>query len=360
MCLAGGCGRFERVERLNFNALRETHYACKSETDRLLKSVLRKSETALLDDMPPITDLLRMLTDDMAATSERDCRRIPLSEIAYMLDSLERICCLATDSKHDGRAGRSVDGVRSELGLLGLDFEEDCGFIWDAETVRDAVRRYGERMRACARCFNWHVVSENDVDYEWKSNCVICQDSLYMALFGEEDEHKRQSLRYDADAIESLRYLTRSIVEDTRDISVKLALVSGTTVNDARRMLANGAPSDMESVELKPCPLASSCDSLCGKLQRSGRRKFPVASFSGRYRDCHLYGAVSMTPDDADEELSERIASACIEQVRMFMAEDKTHHSAARAIELWTAMQERYEDVPTAPENRLTVQTAMF
>ena len=348
-------------ERLNFNALRETHYACESETDNLLKSALRKCIAAQLDDLPSLTDLYRMLSDDMQAESVGQGRRIRLSEMTTMLNSLNRMRDVATDCEHLGRDSRSVDAVRSELELLGLDFEEDCGFIRNAETVRDAVRRYGERARACSRCLNWHVVSEDDLDYEWRSNCVSCRGSMHRALFGVDDEIERLPLRYDSWALERLPHLVRSIVEDTKDISLKVALVEGTTVNHARRMLATGAAAaDAEDAGLKPCPLASSCTSLCGRLQRSGRRKFPIAPFSGQYRDCHLYGAVSMTPEDAGDDLRERIASACLEQAKTFLAADKTHYSAARAIECWAAMPERDLTVGDAQENRLSVQTAMF
>ena len=346
-------------ERLNFNVLRETHYACKSETDNLLKSALRKCIAALLDDMPSLADLYRMLSDDIAAESDGQGRRIRLSEMTAMLNSLEWMREVATDCEHFGRDSRSVDAVRSELELLGLDFEEDCGFIWNAEAVRDAVRRYGERARACAICLNWHVVSEGDVDYEWRSNCVSCRGSMHRALFGADDEVERLPLRYYSWARERLPHLVRSIVEDTKDISLKVALVEGTTVNQARRMLANGAAADAEDAGLKPCPLASSCASLCGRLQRNGRRKFPIAPFSGQYRDCHLYGAVSMTPEDAGDDLRERIASACLEQAKTFLAADKTHYSAARAIECWAAMPDA-QLVGATPENRLTVQTALF
>ena len=351
----------DRSERLNFNALKETHYACESETDYLLKSALRKCIVALLDDLPSLADLYRMLSDDIAAESDGQGRRIRLSEMTNMLNSLNRIRAVATDCEHFGRDSRSVDAVRSELELLGLDFEEDCGFIWNAEAVRDAVRRYGERARACASCLNWHVVSEGDVDYEWRSNCVSCRGSMHRAFFGADDEVERPPLRYYSWARERLPHLVRSIVEDTKDISLKVALVEGTTVNQARRMLVTGATAaDAEDAGLKPCPLASSCASLCGRLQRSGRRKFPIAPFSGRYRDCHLYGAVSMTPEDAGDDLRERIASACLEQAKTFLAADKTHYSAARAIECWAAMPERDLTVGDAQENRLSVQTAMF
>lgn len=101
--------------------------------------------------------------------------------------------------------------------------------------------------------------------------------------------------------------------------------------------------------ELKACPLAAECKTMCGALQAKGLRSIPVAPADGGYGSCRLYLFSNMAAG-VEGEAREGIAAEWIRQIN-----DEARGAAGGRARMPAS------DAPVEAEPaEVTVQTTMF
>ena len=206
-------------------------------------------------------------------------------------------------------------------------------------------------MRACAQpgCGNWFAVEKDKIPYDWYSRCPGCSTDGPKGIFigGVRDKSKEQTL------VDGVRERT----EQSIDIGVKVALAEGATIRHARELLSGAADKTVEEVrrDLKACPIAGECKTMCGALQTGGLRVFPIAPADGKYGSCHIYRFRKMA-DGVEGEARETIATEYIRQIN-----DGARSAARKQSRMFAPEVEADRDVPVEAEPaEVTVQTAMF
>ena len=108
----------------------------------------------------------------------------------------------------------------------------------------------------------------------------------------------------------------REWTEQSIDVSIKVALAEGNTISHARELLNGDADTTVEEVkrDLKPCPKAGECKTLCSALQTGGSRTIPITPADGEYGNCHLYRFRRMA-EGVEGEAREAIATEYIRQI---------------------------------------------
>ena len=149
----------------------------------------------------------------------------------------------------------------------------------------------------------------------------------------------------------------REWTEQSIDVSVKVALAEGTTIRHARELLNGDVDKTVEEVtrDLKACPIAGECKTMCGSLQARGLRNIPIAPADGKYGSCHIYRFRRMA-EGVEGEAREAIAAEFIRQI------NEGARSAARKQARMFAPEIEVDKDTTADEQpaEVTVQTAMF
>ncbi len=343
----------EYDECVNFHVLIDGHYTTDSETALLLKDALRAVMASLVPGIPNAPALLGMLEAQQRELPEGKRRQVALSEVVGILNEIEwrRDRIESPDRSHIGRR-HSVEDVHTDLSAAGLDdFIVDCGPVRDAGQMRDVIAEFGQRVRACAEssCGNWFTVDEDKVLYDWYSRCPGCSTDGAEGIFigGVHDKSREQML------VDGVREWT----EQSIDISIKVALAEDTTIRHARELLSGDIDKTVEYVkrDLKACPMAGECKSMCGALQTGGLRTVPIAPADGRYGNCHIYGFRRMV-DGVEGEAREAIATEYIRQI------NEGARSAARSqARMFAPEVASGKDVSVDVEPaEVTVQTSMF
>lgn len=343
----------EHDGQLNYYVLVEGHHKAYTESTLLLTEALRTALASLLSDIPSAPAVLGMLQAKRRELPEDERPQVALSEITRLLNEMEwRRDRIEGDSReHSGRRV-SVGEVHKALTSAGLtDFLVDCGPINGAEVVRNAIERFGARVRGCVSCTNWFAVDEDKVSYDWYNRCPGCSAGW--------TPHISMGGYYGRPAEEILVEEVRGRTEFTIDLGVKVALAEGTTVQHARRMLSEAAESPETVREsLRICPIAGDCKSLCGVLQVRGERNIPIAPEDGRYQSCEIYGFRNMA-EGVEGELREDIAREWIRQTN-----EKARNAERKQAIIFDAEAEDTvalqadDDVADAPT--VSVQASMF
>ena len=342
----------EHDECVNFHVLIDGHYSAESESGLLLKDVFRAVMASLVPGIPGAPALLGMLESQRREQPEDERRQVALSEVVGILNEIEwrrdRI-----ESSDRARVGKrhGVSDVHAELSDAGLeDFIVDCGPVRDAAQMRGVIKEFGQRVRACVEsgCDNWFVVDEDKVPYDWYSRCPGCTTDGPKGIFigGGSDKSREQVL------VDGVREWT----EKSIDVSIKVALAEGTTIRHARELLNGDADKTVEEVirDLKACPIADECKTLCGALQTGGLRTVPIAPADGKYGSCHIYRFRSMA-DGVEGEARESIATEYIRQI------NEGARSAMRQARMLAPEAEARTDASADPEPaEVTVQASMF
>ena len=86
----------------------------------------------------------------------------------------------------------------------------------------------------------------------------------------------------------------------------QIARTGGTTRESVQATLDGEDPTPIPT-DLKPCPLAAFCDTLCAQVQLSEQRNFPLTA-SGRWQDCEYREFLTAIGDHKDEENIEKYA----------------------------------------------------
>lgn len=342
----------EHDECANFHVLIDGHYTADSETALLLKDALRAVMASLIPEMPTAPALLEMLRAQQGELPEDERRQIALSEVVGILNEMEwrRDRIESSDRSHIGRR-HSVEDVHTDLSDAELDdFIVDCGPVRDAAQMTDVIAEFGRRVRACAQpgCGNWFAVDEDKIPYDWYSRCPGCSTDGPKGVFiGGGDKSSEQTL---VDGV--CEWTERSI-----DVSVKVALAEGTTIRHARELLNATAEKTVEEVrrDLKACPMARECKTLCGTLQTGGLRTIPIAPADGKYGSCQIYRFRNMA-DGVEGEARETIAAEYIRQIN-----EGARSTARKQARMFVPEVEEGKDVPVDEQPaEVTVQTAMF
>lgn len=298
----------ERDERLHYYVLVEGHHKAYTESAVLLTDALRTVLASLLPDIPSAPAVLGMLQARQVELAEDERQQVTLSEVTHLLNEMEwRRDRIEGDSREQTGRRISVAEVHKSLSAAGLtDFLVDCGPVRNAEVVREAIERFGARVRGCVSCANWFAVDEDKIPYDWYSRCPGCTAGW--------TPHISIGSHYGRPAEEILVEEVRRRTEFTTDLGVKVALAEGTTVQHARQLL-RGTVESPEAVRESPriCPLAGDCKSLCGMLQVRGERDIPIASEDGRYESCEIYAFRNMA-SGVGGEIREGIAREWIRQ----------------------------------------------
>ena len=323
----------------------------------MLKEVLRKTVITMLDDIPTPAELYVLM---LAGSSSEEAVAANLSTVTSLSNTLYYYRNVTVTRDYTGPNHWSVTKVASELREAGLESNEDCGHIQSAEDVKDAIAKFGAAVRGCAWCQNWFVSNRNP-EFSFPANCAGCGDvpfPLDVAAVGPVNPRNAEAndpMTYEKHVLR----MVRSRVEGVSDLSVKVALVEGTTVNHARRLLAGNETSVETATDgLESCPLAASCHSLCGVLQARGQRAIPLAPFSGRFNDCHNYGFRSMSEHLKEGNAREGIAKKWAEQVFEISRREEPFQVAARAM----AEMDAGASVTDEPivEQKVSVQASLF
>ncbi len=343
----------EHGECVNFHVLIDGHYRAESETALLLLDALRAVMASLIPEMPTAPALLGMLEAQQEQLTEDELRQVALSEVVGILNEMEwrRDRIESPDRSHIGRR-HSVENVHTELSCAGLeDFIVDCGSVRDVAQMRDVIAEFGRRVRGCAQpgCCNWFTVDEDKIPYDWYSRCPGCSTDGPKGIFigGVGDRSKEQML------VDGVREWT----EQSIDVSIKVALAEGATIRHARELLSGAADKTVEEVrrDLKACPIAGECRTLCGSLQTGGLRTIPIAPADGKYGSCHIYRFRRMA-EGVEGEARETIATEYIRQIN-----EGAHSAARRLSRMFAPEVEADKDVSVDEEPaEVTVQTAMF
>ena len=343
----------EYDECVNFHVLIDGHYIAESETALLLKDALRAVMASLVTGIPNAPALLDMLEAQKDQLPEDQRRQVALSEVVSILNEIEwrRDRIESSDRSHIGRR-HSVKDVHAELSGAGLeDFVVDCGSVRDAAQMRDVIKEFGRRVRACAQpsCGNWFAVDEDKVPYDWYNRCPGCTTDGPKGIFigGKGDKSREQIL------IDSVRERT----EWSTDMSIAVALVEGATIEHARELLVGNTEKTVADVrgDLAACPMAAECGTMCGALQTIGLRTIPIAPAVGRYGSCHLYRFRSMA-DGVDGEAREAIATEYIRQISEGARSSARRQARMLAPEPGASIDASADAEPA----EVTVQTAMF
>ncbi len=298
----------ERDGQLNYYVLIEGHHKAHTESTVLLTEALRTALASLLPDIPSAPAVLGMLQAGQGELPEDERLQVTLSEVTHLLNEMEwRRDRIESDSREHTSKRISVEEVHKSLSSAGLtDFLVDCGAIDSAEAVRNAIERFGARVRGCVSCTNWFAVDEDKIPYDWYNRCPGCSAGW--------TPHISMGGHYGRPAEEILVEEVRGHTEFTIDLGVKVALAEGTTVQHARRMLRGVVESpDAVKNDLRVCPLAGDCKSLCGALQVKGKRNIPLAPEDGRYESCEIYAFRNMA-EGVEGEVREDIAREWIRQ----------------------------------------------
>ncbi len=349
---ADGRGK-ERDGQLNYYVLIEGHHKAYTESTLLLTEALRTALASLLTDIPSAPAVLGMLQTRQEELPEEERRQVTLSEITHLLNEMEwRRDRIESDSRERIGKRMSVEEVHKALKAEGLtDFLADCGPIESSEVARNAIERFGARVRGCVNCTNWFAVDEDKVTYDWYNRCPGCSAGW--------TPHISMGGHYGRPAEEILVEEVRRRTEFTIDLGVKVALAEGTTVQHARQLLS-GADEGTETVResLPICPIAGDCKSLCGVLQVRGERNIPIAPEDGRYQSCEIYGFRNMA-EGVEGEVREDIAREWIRQTN-----EKARNAERKQASIFDAEPEDTvalqadEDVADAPT--VSVQASMF
>ena len=343
----------ERDGHLNYYALIERHHKAYTESTVLLTEALRTVLTSLLTDIPSAPAVLGMLQTRQEELPEEERRQVALSEITHLLNEMEwRRDRIESDSREHSGKRISVEDVHKSLSSVGLtDFLADCGPIDSGKAVRNAIERFGVRVRGCVICTNWFAVDEDKVTYDWYNRCPGCSAGW--------TPHISIGSHCGTSAEEVLVEEVRRHTESTADLGVKVALAEGTTVQNARQLL-RGEDEIPQAVknDLRVCPLASDCESLCGVLQVRGERNIPIAPEDGRYESCVIYAFRNMA-EGVEGEVREDIAREWIRQTneKARSAERKQASICDAELEDTVALQAD-EDRVDAPN--VSVQASMF
>ena len=342
----------EHGECVNFHVLIDGHYRADSETALLLKDALRAVMASLVPEMPTAPALLGTLEAQQEQLPEEERHQVTLSEVVGILNEMEwrRDRIESPDRSHIGKR-HSVEDVHSDLSAAGIeDFIVDCEPVQDAAQMRDVIADFGQRVRACAQpgCGNWFAVDEDKIPYDWYSCCPGCSTDGPKGVFiGGGDKSSEQTL------LNGVREWT----ERSIDISIKVALAEGTTTRHARELLNGDTNRTVEEVrrDLKACPMAGECRTLCGALQTGGSRNIPIAPADGKYGNCHIYRFRRMA-EGVEGEAREAIATEYIRQIN-----EGTRSAARKQARMFVPEIEADKDGPVDEDPaEVTVQTAMF
>ena len=134
----------------------------------------------------------------------------------------------------------------------------------------------------------------------------------------------------------------REWTEQSIDVSIKVALAEGATIRHARELLNGDADRTVEEVtrDLKACPIAGECKTMCGALQTGGSRTIPIAPADGKYGSCHIYRFRRMA-DGVEGEAREAIATEYVRQIN-----EGAHSAARRQARMFAPEVEADRDAP--------------
>lgn len=343
----------ERDGQLNYYVLIEGHHKAHTESTVLLTEALRTALASLLPDIPSAPAVLGMLQAKRRELPEDERPQVALSEITHLLNEMEwRRDRIESESREHIGMRVSVEEVHGALTAAGLtDFLVDCGPIDGAEVARNAIERFGARVRGCVSCANWFAVDEDKITYDWYNRCPGCSAGW--------TPHISMGGHYGRPAEEILVDEVRGRTEFTIDLGVKVALAEGTTVRHARQLLKGTTESPAAVKEkLRVCPIAGDCKSLCGALQAGGERDIPIAPENGRYESCEIYAFRNMA-EGVEGEVRQDLAREWIRQTneKARNAERKQASAFDADTEDTVALQAD-EDVADAP--KVSVQASMF
>ena len=292
--------------KISLVPLYPNHYKAYSESAVGLQDALRNAMIRLLPHIPsPVVTYELIKTRRARLSSEPQV--IALSEVVTVLTRMEwmRDVVQGTDADHTPKR-IEVESVREALVAAGVDeFVTDCGLVRSAGQMRGIIAEFGNRARGCSRCGNWFTVSEDRVKYDWYNRCPGCSKGWMPGIFTGGYESSERAL---VSAVDGW-------TNGTISLAPKIAIAEGTTLGHARQLLQGTEQKVAEAIDgLKACPLASECDTLCGRLQADGRRAIPLAPENGRYASCHIYGFMEMAKG-AEGEAREEIAKAWMRQI---------------------------------------------
>lgn len=289
-------------DRLALHCLYPNHYNAVTETAISLKETLKALLRAMLPAMPDSLATYRIIAD-------RTDGEIRLSKVVMTLNELEDMKDVIEvgDRSYEGKA-YDADTVLASLQDGGCDVLVDCGRVRDAQQMSEVVSTFGATARGCKKCDNWFTVEPDNVKYNWYDRCPSCSKHWSPGIFVGRAERKSSEIR-----------LVKGVdrwVSDTIALSPKLAIAENTTLAHATRILGGDLSDAPESrtAELQGCPLAASCETLCGELQRNEERAFPLTPESGRFEDCCLYDFYNMA-DGVEGDDREQIARKCINNI---------------------------------------------
>ena len=300
------------------------HYKTYTESGVGLKDALRNAMKSLLPHIPSPAETYEWVKA-RRAWLESEPQVIALSEVVTVLNQMEwmRDVVQATDEDHTPKR-IDVEGVRDALVSAGIDeFIIDCGLVRSAEQMRGVVAEFGSRARGCSRCGNWFTVSEDRVKYDWYNHCPGCTKGWTPGIFIGGQKSSERAL---VSAVDGWTNGTISLVP-------KVAIAEETTLAHARQLLLGTEQKVADPTDgLEPCPLASECDTLCGRLQSDGKRTIPLSPENGQFASCHIYGFMQMAKGvegEAREEIAkawgrqinEGIVASAKKQTKMMMTE---------------------------------------
>ena len=285
---------------INFYLLIEGHRACNSESARGMRDVLRASLKDMLEGLPTPVQVLEFLRD------ESD--EVELSRVVKFVNAVEWRRDRVETDRYDSRRRFSVAEINRILSDAGRsDFTVDCGVVGTVEEMREAVVKFGNRLRACPRCTNWFTVEASRADSYWhQPDCPGCER-------GDEPIRFSNSPPHESTVEERLVGGIDKWTRDSSDIATKVAIKNGMTILDARRkLIGEKVPTDYSVLET--CPLAKDCPTLCGEMQTRGERSLPLTPENGEFDHCHIYSFYGMT-EGMDAENRETVAGKFIERI---------------------------------------------
>lgn len=311
------------------------HYQAYSESAVGLQDALRNAMKSLLPSIPSPAETFEWVKAQRAWLSSEP-QAIALSEVVTVVNQMEwmRDVVHSTDAKYTP-IRVEIEAVREALLAAGIDeFISDCGLVKSAEQMRCVIAEFGDRARGCSRCGNWFTVSADRVKYDWYNRCPGCTKGWIPGIFIGGHESAEQALVSGVDGWTS----------GTISLLPKVAIAEGTTLGHARQLLLGTDRKVADVTEgIETCPIASQCDTLCGRLQSDGRRAIPLAPESGQFASCHIYGFLEMAngiEGEAREEIAEAwrrqinegVVASTKKQTKMMMAEAELTPDAAQDV----------------------------
>ena len=285
---------------VNFYLLIEGHRECRSESALGMREVLRSALKDMLGGLPTPVQVLEFLH------GESD--EVELSRLVKFVNAVEwRRDRVETDG-YDSRRRFSVAEVHKIFSDADRsDFTVDCGVVGTVEEMREAVVKFGKRLRACPRCTNWFAVEASRADSYWhQPDCPGCERGDEPIRFSNTPMHERTA---EERLVGGIDKWTRG----NGNIATKVAIKNGVTILDARRkLIGEKVPTDYSVLET--CPLAKDCPTLCGEMQTKGERNVPLTPENGKFDHCHIYSFYGMT-EGMDAENRELVAGKFIDQI---------------------------------------------